>query len=313
MSSTQNLERSKPAREGAAWLALGVCTWLLVGFGALVRAKQAGLACPDWPLCHGVVIPDVRLQGVIYEFGHRAVAGGVALVFALLSWRAWRRTSAGHALRGLLVVAAVVLLVQVVMGGLTVLIVARPDGAAARPAAWTVTTHLILGNTFAALVFAIGMRLATAVRAAGPPSPAWRALLWGWTVALGLQFLLGGVVAANLAGLVCIEFPTCSGGIWFPTWAGMIGVQLLHRINGAALVALGAGLAWSAGRGANYGLCRLLALTAVVQVGLGAANIWYALPPAVTVAHSAGASLLFVGTALIWDDLRRRAEAPGGR
>ena len=309
MSSNRSSGPPSPPGEGLAWLLLGVCTWLLVGFGALVRARQAGLACPDWPLCFGAVIPDVRLQGVIYEFGHRALAGLIALAFATLAWRAWRGAAARSQLRKLLLAAAVVLLLQIVMGGLTVLIVARPAGAAARPAAWTVTTHLILGNAFAALVFAVGMRLRRGVVLAPRATVIWRGLLALWSVSLAAQFLLGGVVAANLAGLVCIEFPTCSGGIWFPSWAGMMGIQLLHRVNGVALVALGVGLAWSAGRGPHSGLSRLLAVAALLQVALGAANIWFALPPAVTVGHSAVASLLFVATGLIWDDRLRRDPA----
>ncbi len=283
------------------WLVLGAVTWGLVGFGALVRAEQAGLACPDWPLCFGQVIPDIHLEGVIYEFGHRVLAGLISLAFALLAWRVWRDEVAGRWVRKPLVAAAVVLLLQVVMGGLTVLIVDRPEGAASRPAAWTVTTHLILGNFFVALICLIGMRL----RPSGPPSSEpttlWRRLLTVWSLALLAQFILGGVIAANLAGMVCIEFPTCNGGIWFPSWSGLVGVQLFHRLNGVLLFLLAGGLAFTAAEDRGKAFGRLLLVAVALQIGLGAANIWYALPAWVTVGHSAVASLLFVTTVLAWD------------
>ena len=301
MTNPPSAQRTETMAQGNAWLLLAAVTWLLVGFGALVRAKQAGLACPDWPLCFGEVVPDVRLEGVIYEFGHRLLAGVVALAFAVLSWRAWRVPEVRQRVGGIVVVAAVVLVLQIVMGGLTVLLVERPASGVPRPAAWTVTTHLILGNSFVALVAAAGMRLRRSDAHSLAPTTACRVVLALWTLCLAAQFLLGGVIAANLAGLVCIEFPTCSGGIWFPAWGGMMGAQLLHRLNGFALVALAGGLAWRAGSGPNAGLSRLVAVAALLQVALGAANIWFALPPAVTVGHSAVASLLFVSTALLWD------------
>ena len=39
------------------FLALALATWGLIVLGALVRANGAGLACPDWPLCFGELVP----------------------------------------------------------------------------------------------------------------------------------------------------------------------------------------------------------------------------------------------------------------
>lgn len=285
------------------WALVGV-TWLLIGFGALVRAKKAGLACPDWPLCFGAVVPDIRLTGVIYEFGHRALAGGVALGFVALFMLARRRADLYPQVRGPFWAAAGLLLAQIVMGGLTVLIVEKGHGGDPRPAAWTVTSHLLLGNAFAAAIAVAAWRLQTldtARKLALEFGARSRRLLTVWTVLLLAQFVLGGIVAGNLAGMVCVDFPSCSGGVWFPGFDGLLGVQLAHRTTAYALALVGLWMARSLLDSTGIGwLGRLLGVTVLAQILAGALNIWWHLPPAVTVAHSALASALFLMTAILW-------------
>ena len=67
-------------RLATGFVALAGVTYVLIVFGALVRANGAGLACPDWPLCFGEVIPAFDV-GVAFEWGHRALAGSVGLVW----------------------------------------------------------------------------------------------------------------------------------------------------------------------------------------------------------------------------------------
>ena len=73
------------ARRLAAGYAVVVgVTFCLIVLGALVRANDAGLACPDWPLCFGEVVPRMNVK-IAFEWGHRVLAGGVALGFAALA------------------------------------------------------------------------------------------------------------------------------------------------------------------------------------------------------------------------------------
>ena len=57
----------------------------LVGIGGATRVMEAGLACPDWPLCYGSLLPgrQMNLQ-VFLEWFHRLDAFLVGLALLAL-------------------------------------------------------------------------------------------------------------------------------------------------------------------------------------------------------------------------------------
>jgi NADH dehydrogenase len=279
-------------RLARAFAALLVATWGLLVLGALVRAHDAGLACPDWPRCFGVWLPELDLR-VGFEVGHRAVAGTIALVFAGLAAAALARADTRRAALRPIAAGAVLLAVQIVLGGLTVLL---------GLASWTVTAHLLTGNAFALAL--LGTALALRERAEPRPRPALptgpRRAVWVATALLALQVLLGGLTASNYAGLACPEWPTCNGGLWFPSVRGPVGLHLAHRTNGYLLFVVLAVAARAARRHPGVSLPLRVALgLALVQVGVGVANVWLGLPVEVTALHSAvsAALVLAVGWA----------------
>ena len=275
---------------------LTAMTFVLVVFGAVVRAKGAGLACPDWPLCFGEVVPSLDF-GVVLEFGHRALAGAISLVFATLSGIALYRKDTRARVGKFIVASGLILIVQIVLGGLTVLELL---------ASWTVTSHLRCGNAFPLSLAVIAARLFRTDRVPAAISPMVRAAAVIFAVLLFLQLMVGGLVSSNFAGLVCVEWPTCVGGQFFPTWEGPIGLHLMHRTLAYLLLAAGAGLTWMALRGPLAGKSKLLLGLVVVQAGLGIANVLGRLPVEVTAAHSALACALVITTALLVEDALRR-------
>src|SRR6478609_136126 len=67
-----------------------VVTFLLIIAGAVVRTTGSGDACPDWPLCHGSIIPPLQLQ-VWIEWSHRLITSVVyTSVLALAIWASLR-------------------------------------------------------------------------------------------------------------------------------------------------------------------------------------------------------------------------------
>ena len=303
LQSTASTNDARYARRLAAGFgALVALTFALITLGALVRANQAGLACPDWPLCFGEFIPRMDLR-IGFEWTHRVVAGGVGIAFVLLCGFSLQRSATRAACGALMGIAALLLAAQVVLGALTVWKLL---------AAWTVTSHLLTGNAFAVSLLWIALALGECARGAAAPAavgPGARIAVSAAAALLILQMLLGGLVASRYAGLACPDFPTCRDGIWLPSFAGAVGLQLAHRLVALALVA---GLATTAFlcRGEPPRLRRSASLAlglGLLQLGVGAANVLLALPPEVTGLHSALAAALVLSVSVA---LRESWRAP---
>lgn len=288
----------------------------LVALGGSVRAMNAGLACPDWPLCFGDVIPDYHPQ-VYFEFIHRVVAGLVSIAVVVLNIQILRSPRMSGSVKKLCWFSWALLITQVIMGGLTVLMQLHEK---------VVALHLGLGTGFFATLLLIYL---TAKKESGEPnssvSKAWaeigehgRSLAVVATVlaaAVYGQIILGGLVASHYAALVCPEFPLCHGQ-WIPTLQGPIGLQVIHRLGAYTLFALGLAYMifvflktrhpfWR--QNAMYFMAGLL-----LQVCIGVANVLLKTPPLITVLHLAvGTALLGIAVrmAFMSNQNQRRAEA----
>src|SRR5437763_1137084 len=126
-----------PAWFRRAYNILIIEVFILIAVGGSVRIMNAGLACPDWPLCFGQYIPDYHPQ-VYFEFIHRAMAGLVSLSVAYLDYVVFR-SRAPRMLKWTCVLSLVILAAQIVYGGLTVRMLLSPP---------IVATHLFLATAF---------------------------------------------------------------------------------------------------------------------------------------------------------------------
>lgn len=88
--------------------------------GALVRGSGATLACLDWPLCYGEILPTSQGQLALIHMFHRLAVVGLGVALALLVWQVWRNRP-GTAQRWLALAALLVYLSQAGVGALFVL------------------------------------------------------------------------------------------------------------------------------------------------------------------------------------------------
>src|SRR5262245_18689280 len=147
-----------PAR-GWAWAAI-VALFFLMTMGNIVSATGSGLGCPDWPLCHGRLLPPAQAE-VLIEFSHRLKAipfTALLLVTVILTWRRTRARSP----RRLSLILLGLLVVQIALGAVTVLL-KLPDLVST---AHLVNALLILGGL---VLHAEGQRTCRGAGQAAPP------------------------------------------------------------------------------------------------------------------------------------------------
>lgn len=88
--------------------------------GALVRGSGATLACTDWPLCNGAVIPVGQGQAAMIHMAHRFAVVALGIALALLVWQAVQAGRSGP-VRRVALLALAAYLAQAGVGALFVL------------------------------------------------------------------------------------------------------------------------------------------------------------------------------------------------
>ncbi|HLP88369.1 MAG TPA: heme A synthase [Nostocaceae cyanobacterium] len=128
-----------------------VATLILMAIGSATRVMNAGLACPDWPLCYGELIPAQQMNFQVFlEWFHRldaALIGVSAIALCGLSW--WHRRALPHWLPWAASFALFLIVFQGILGGLTVTELLRFDIVTAHlgTALLFFTTLLVIGTT----------------------------------------------------------------------------------------------------------------------------------------------------------------------
>ena len=259
---------------GAAVLTVGVIT-----YGAWVRVSGAGLGCPDWPLCEGVIVPELEGATAI-EFGHRVFAGVTMLATALAAWYGFRGRAADPQTHRLLLGALAAIVAQAGLGGATVLTELH---GMVRLAHLTFSLLTLALLTIGALQ-ALGLN-----RAALPGVRRTRALL----VATAFVVLLGGWIVGTNASAACPTLPLCDGSIDLEA----LSLHTLHRIGASALVLTFFFTAWQVWRRGGPGLPFLLSMAAglvtAAQFPVGILAMVIGLRPELRVIHLALAALLW--------------------
>ena len=256
---------------------LVVAVIALVVIGGATRAMEAGLACPDWPLCFGTFLPGRQMNVQVFlEWFHRLDAFLVGL--ALLVTSVFTLIQRGRLPRWLPPLCVVLVVLVALQGGLGALTVTRllPSGV--------VTSHLALALTLVALLSALTQRLLKPDSGWGPLW--WRALAAVAVIGVFTQCLLGAGMATSWAAQRCLAGgDACQWLSIHRTAATPVAALVLLFVLVGVLVG-----GWS--RSQWPGLLAAAALVGV-QVGLGLMTLRLGLSqPLITVAHQAVAALL---------------------
>jgi cytochrome c oxidase assembly protein subunit 15 len=291
-------------------LASLVLAFVVVVAGAYVRLSDAGLGCPDWPLCYGNALPAEIADGDALakawkEMGHRYLAGTLGVLIVLLGVLAWRL----RCCRGLASAIVVLTLFQATLGAWTVTMLLKPA---------IVTAHLLGGMAILALL--TWLALSQFDTAARPQARQLRVPAASAMAVLVTQIALGGWVSSNYAALACPDLPLCLGEVLPPMDFGnafhvvrelgqapdgtllereaLTAIHWSHRVFALVAVAI---VAWAAYRAYRLAkpLGAAIAALLAVQFSLGVANVALSLPLPLAAAHNAGAALLLVSLVVL--------------
>jgi heme a synthase len=291
-----------------ASLAAVSLAFVVVVLGAYVRLSDAGLGCPDWPLCYGQPLPgDIAdsdaLARAWKEMGHRYLAGTLGFLIVLLALWSWRVRRSSWLATSILALV----LVQATLGAWTVTMLLKPA---------IVTAHLAGGMAILGLLAWLALeQFSHAAKYEALRFPAVAALAM-----LAVQIALGGWVSSNYAALACPDLPLCLGHVLPPmdfrngfhvlrelgqapdgellTREALTAIHWTHRVSALLVAAI---VGWAVYR--TWKLSRTLAMVIgallVIQFSLGVANVAVSRPLPLAAAHNAGAALLLVALVVL--------------
>jgi cytochrome c oxidase assembly protein subunit 15 len=287
-------------------------TFVVIVVGAYVRLSDAGLGCPDWPLCYGRPLPAQIADAAAHakawkEMGHRYLAATLGLLILLLAVTSWKVRRSPRLSTAILALVAF----QATLGMWTVTMLLKPA---------IVTAHLLGGMATLALLTWLALSLDKFVVCEEGNKIRIPAALGLAVVAI--QIALGGWVSANYAALACPDLPGCLGRAFPPMDFGnafhvlrelgrtgegdllpleaLVAIHWTHRMF--ALVVVGVA-GFAAIRSFQVPALRKISLAVLgllaIQVLLGIANVVFGLPLGLAAAHNAGAALLLAALVVL--------------
>jgi len=202
---------------------------VVIGLGAYTRLTHAGLGCPDWPTCYGLLdVPQTSAQiakaeqafpqrpvepaKAWNEMIHRYFAGSLGLLIAAIAFISIKLRFSKHSNVKYPVILPVfilcVVIFQAALGMWTVTLKLMPI---------VVMGHLLGGFTTLCLLFLLYLRLnAKNIHAQGANLVDWQLKKYSSYALLGItiltaQIALGGWTSSNYAAMSCVELPICQG------------------------------------------------------------------------------------------------------
>lgn len=316
-----------------------VFTLCVILMGAYTRLSDAGLGCPDWPGCYGMLkVPSqhhelaqahdqfpglqVEPKKAWLEMIHRYIAGTLGLLVLVIFILCLKKHDAPKKLPTAI---ALLIIFQAALGMWTVTMKLMPI---------VVMSHLIGGFALISLLLLLYLRTKP-LRIPGGDSYA-RQLAPLALACLGilvLQIILGGWTSSNYAALACTSLPICEGD-WtnnlklaqaFNPFQGdhetyefgvldypsRMTIHVTHRLGAIVTAVMLLWLAYKLFTQSQSSYLKqsavVLSLLLVLQIALGISNVVLHLPLGIAVSHNAGAAMLLLTMVFINYALWRKA------
>jgi heme A synthase len=272
---------------GAGLVALGT-----VMLGSWTRINGAGLTCPDWPLCHGRLLPSMA-GGTIWEWLHRLLAFCVAPLVVSLIVLAWRKRDRSAFIAPTVTIIAALFLAQILLGAATV----RLDNSPLSVVLHWGTAMAFIAALSAMAIFTTAAESSEHRASQGAVSGFHLSAILGATAFIAfVTMCVGAYVSSSGAGLACLSLPGCAGNVVVYTDGQYI--QMLHRLAAGATLIAAAGclaLAWARPASTRVRVAISVGVALVcIQVLLGLLNVALRLPTDLREAHAVNAALVFL-------------------
>ena len=281
-----------------AWSLASVIFLLgLIILGGVVRITDSGLGCPDWPFCHGKVIPSSD-PATLIEYSHRMVAAVTGLIIVITGFVIWRSHRKERLLTSPIILAILLLIVQVILGWITVRTELNE---------WLVMAHLAVAQSVLALmivitVVGVSLRNPRTGEATSISTTA-RNTFIAALVATFAVILSGAYTQATGATGACGDsWPLCSGSLFPGTF--LEGVHMGHRlltILAIPIIVAAANQAYNLRRQIPS-ISRLAPLFIALfagQIVVGGINVMIGFHRATNVMHLAAATFVWAALVLL--------------
>ncbi len=269
--------------------------FFIVASGATVRLTASGLGCENWPRCGETYLPEKDFHALV-EFGNRVVGLLVGLITLLAAVAAWRVDGVPRWVRWGAVALPVTVLLQGVLGGVTVLLELHP---------LTVMAHFLLSQVAlaVAVVVALGAR-ASPSGVAARAGAAWPALV-----------LLPSTLALVVTGAFVTAAGPHSGGDDIERMGELVNVLHVHigatAVFGVTLVGLmGALVAQGREARGEQALAALVVALVLAQMAVGGLQWKNELPWGLVLLHVTLATAIWVGVVALAARLFLRPARP---
>jgi protoheme IX farnesyltransferase len=184
---------------------------------------------------------------------------------------------------------------------------------------WVIITHLANAMVLLAVLMVTALRAGASGPAVRPSGRLREHPLVVATAALGFVVILFGAQVANFhAGLLCLGFPLCQGGV-LPPESRLGALHWTHRVLAFAFLGLVIATYTRLSRRADPApapvrrAATLVLLATVAQIGVAAAMVLELLPPALRALHLLVGSLVWAALVhLVYRSSRAEREASSG-